>query len=346
MTITTAPAIVGATLPRIRGALCEKVLRKSPELFNQSLATVLAETLQNARRAGATRVDIEIIGKPGNATLILRDDGCGIADFAKLVTFGASSWDEVTDVTENAAGMGVFSLASRGVTIRSRGRRVTLTREVFCGEAEAIVLPDVGALVGAELMFPAREADVERLVELAVRFYPVPVTLNGKPARQTGFLAGAVYTVEWQGLRLGVFRNDLPPELFAPGDWPWPRSTNNLYLNFHGHVVAAKGRVHLHEIKGPDWFVAVDVLNAPDLRLVLPARNEPIENDFFRALRARAERAIYECIAGQPAHTLAFTHFQRARELGIALPPAEITLAIWSGCSEELRHQGAVCRSS
>ena len=44
---------------RIRGALGEKVLRKSPELFNQSLPTVLAEVLQNSRRAGATRVEIE-----------------------------------------------------------------------------------------------------------------------------------------------------------------------------------------------------------------------------------------------------------------------------------------------
>ena len=65
---------------RIRGALGDKVLRKSPELFNQGLPTVLAEVLQNARRAGATRVGIELLGEEGRATLAVRDDGHGITN--------------------------------------------------------------------------------------------------------------------------------------------------------------------------------------------------------------------------------------------------------------------------
>ena len=111
------PVTNPAPIVRIRGSLGPKVLSKSPELFNQSLPTVLAEVLQNARRAGATRVEIEHFGEEGQATLVGRDDGHGIADMDKLVTFGASAWDERTDLVENAAGMGVFSLASRGVTV-------------------------------------------------------------------------------------------------------------------------------------------------------------------------------------------------------------------------------------
>ncbi|MCG7354236.1 ATP-binding protein [Roseomonas mucosa] len=291
--MTHTPSILPATsvpIARIRGALGEKVLRKSPELFNQSLPTVLAEVLQNARRAGATRVEIEHFGEEGRATLVVRDDGHGIADMGKLVTFGASAWDERTDLVENAAGMGVFSLASRGVTVRSLGRRVTLSRAVFCGEADAAVLPDPGMDAGTELTFPVTEAGVARLVERACRFYPLPVTLNGKPLEQNDFLAGAEHVVEWQGLRLGVFREPGPQVLdLFDRHRGW---SGRLYLNFHGHVVECGTAVALAEVGGPTRSVFVDVMSAPDLRLVLPARNEPIDNDFFRAMRARADRRL------------------------------------------------------
>lgn len=330
----------GADVPvaRIRGALGEKVLRKSPELFNQGLPTVLAEALQNSRRAGATRVDVELLGEEGAATMVVRDDGRGVADMATLVTFGASGWDERTDLAENAAGMGVFSLASRGVTVRSRGRRVTLTREVFCGEAEAAVLPDPDAVAGTELLFPVAERCPEAALERACRFYPLPVTLNGRPVGQRGFLDGADHVVEWQGLRLGVFRGGGPKVLdLFDRHRGWDR---RLYLNFHGHVVECPGAVTLAEESGRTWSVFVDVVEAPDLRLVLPARNEPIDNGFFRAMRARAERAVLECVALQPKHSLPFKDAERAARLGVALPPVEIALAPWTMPSDELRHRG------
>ena len=69
----------------------------------------------------------------------------------------------------------------------------------------------------------------------------------------------------------------------------------------------------LAEAVGPAWIAFVDVVDAPDLRLVLPTRNEAIENDFLRALRGRAERAILECVALQPSHALAFKDAQRHR---------------------------------
>ncbi|MHB0665448.1 ATP-binding protein [Roseomonas mucosa] len=331
-TIMPAPSI---PIARIRGSLGEKVLRKSPELFNQSLPTVLAEVLQNARRAGATHVAIEHFGEEGQATLVVRDDGHGIADMGKLVTFGASAWDERTDLAENAAGMGVYSLASRGVTVRSLGRRVTLNRAVFCGEADAAVLPDPEMDAGTELTFPVSEKGVPYLVERACRFYPLPVTLNGQPLGQRDFLAAAEHVVEWQGLRLGVFREPGPQVLdLFDRHRGW---SSRLYLNFHGHVVECGTAVALAEVGGPTRSVFVDVMSAPDLRLVLPARNEPIDNDFFRAMRARAERALLEAVARQSKHALAFADAKRAERLGIILPPVEIALSPWRMVSGETR---------
>ncbi|UFN51675.1 ATP-binding protein (plasmid) [Roseomonas sp. OT10] len=333
-TVPVAPE-PSLSVPRIRGALGEKVLRKSPELFNQSLPTVLAEVLQNSRRAGATRMEIELLGGEGHATLVVRDDGHGIADMAQLVTFGSSDWDERTDLMENAAGMGVFSLASRGVTVRSRGRRVTLSREVFCGEAEAAVLPDPGMGVGTELLFPVNERAVPQVIERVCRFYPLPVTLNGQALPRRDFLAGAVHEVAWQGLRLGVF-HAVPPAVRGVHDAHWG-SERHLYLNFHGHVVRCEGAVTLAEVDGRRWCVLADVVNAPDLRLVLPARHEPIENDFFRALRQRMERAILEAVAASGRHALAYADSRRAAALGIVLPEPAITLPAWRMGSEESR---------
>ncbi|BFL66303.1 ATP-binding protein [Roseomonas mucosa] len=324
-----------APIARIRGSLGPKVLSKSPELFNQSLPTVLAEVLQNARRAGASRVEIEHPGEGGRATLVVRDDGHGIEDMAGLVRFGASGWDERIEVAENAAGMGVFSLASRGVTVRSRGRRVTLTRAVFCGEEEAVALPDPEIATGTEMTFSITEAGVEKLIAQAARFYPLPVTLNGQPLTQGDFLDGAAHVIAWQGLRLGVF-HEVPLAVRAVHDSHWG-SDRRLYLNFHGHVVRCARPVTLAEEDGERWCVLVDVVNAPDLRLVLPARNEPIENNFFRAMRHRMERAILEAIAASGRHALAFADYRRAGELGIALPPPTITLPAWRPDSDECR---------
>lgn len=322
--------------PRIRGSLGEKVLRKSPELFNQGLPTVLAEVLQNARRAGASRVDIDLLGEEGKATLVVRDDGCGIADMAKLVTFGSSDWDERTDLVENAAGMGVFSLASRGVTVRSRGHRVALTREVFCGDADAVVLPDPAVERGTEIMFPVHELDAVAVITRSVRFYPVPVTVNGVTARQQSFLDGADHIVEWQGVRIGVFRGN-GPDLYEFSH-AWSQRTYALGLNFLGHVVVHKEPILLKEVGGTAWTAVVDVVAAPDLRLVLPARQEMIENEFLRSLRNRGERAIYECIGRQAKHSLAFKDSERSQSLGIEPPPVEIALRKWIMTSERLKY--------
>ena len=318
-TTTTAP------IQRIRGTIGSKVLAKSPELFNQSLETILTETLQNARRAGATSVDIEIIGTTPNMTMTIRDNGHGITNLAVLVTFGASSWDEYTDVAENAAGMGMFSLASRGVTVRSRGHKVTLSREVFTGNADAAVLPDPDAPAGTELMFPITEEHAANLVRQAARFYPVPVRLNESQVPQECLTDKAVYTIEWQGLRIAVMRGDFSYLVPSASTLSHHRK---MVINFFGHLVATSGP-HAEEVDGKLWTAHLDVVSAPDLQLVLPTRNQVIENNFLRAARQRAHRAIYEAIALQEHHQLPFSNFESARQLGVDLGEPRIALQRW-----------------
>ena len=52
----------------------------------------------------------------------LTDDGTGIADASVLLSFGENGWNEDLVASEDAAGMGMLSLARRGCTVFSRPR--------------------------------------------------------------------------------------------------------------------------------------------------------------------------------------------------------------------------------
>ena len=86
---------------------------------------------------------------------LVTDDGAGIADASVLLSFGENGWNEDLVRREDAAGMGMLSLARRGCTVSSRPRtmndeprpgwRIELAPEHFLGEAAAEVHPDDAA---------------------------------------------------------------------------------------------------------------------------------------------------------------------------------------------------------
>ena len=115
-------------------------------LFDASLRHAIDEVLQNARRAGATLVDIET---SEDGSIRITDNGRGIADPEVLLAFGESDWDTATSQQEHTHGSGLFALARWNPTIRSRpaGRpdkawRVSLTEDHFRGAAKATVRSD------------------------------------------------------------------------------------------------------------------------------------------------------------------------------------------------------------
>lgn len=91
--------------------------------------TLISELLQNARRAGATLIELSH-DEPGQ-TLRVRDNGHGIDDFQKLLTFHESGWDEPTQHQEKAFGIGFSKClyaASRCI-VTSNGREVDFDTE-------------------------------------------------------------------------------------------------------------------------------------------------------------------------------------------------------------------------
>ena len=109
-----------ATAPRhIRASIDARALKRVTSFFNGTAFDIMTELLQNARRAGATRIDVDTTREGFRIT----DDGRGIADPAVLLRFGGSEWDAATIEREDAAGMDIFTRSPGSRPGSRRGRR-------------------------------------------------------------------------------------------------------------------------------------------------------------------------------------------------------------------------------
>lgn len=144
--------------------------------------TLVSELLQNARRAGATSIAIDHDAEAG--TLTVSDNGRGIDDFQKLLTFNESGWDEPTCDAENPFGIGFSKClyaASRCI-VRSRGQCVDFDT------ASALARTPIDVTESAEEPTEGTQIELHGvdLPDLASRIatlcagFPVPVVFNGK----------------------------------------------------------------------------------------------------------------------------------------------------------------------
>ena len=301
-------------------------LERVGELFDAGSGDILAELLQNARRAGATRVDVETgEGETRRTAVRVRDDGCGIADPAVVLSFGESGWAGDTRARERAAGMGLYALAQGGCVIRSRrageadGWRMTLDRAAFTGGRDVEVTRDEsigwthGTEVGFETGHDAR--GIEQQVRRAARHAPVAVCVDGEATAREDHLESCVHVETWEGVRIGVYE--------APG-WALDET-----LNFYGRKVRVE-IAKVSEFEGRTWHAAVDVVACPNLQLVLPARKEVVQGPFLERLRAQARAVVYRAIAATaPDAQLPRAAYEEGRSLGTAVPAPGARLPAW-----------------
>ena len=322
----------------IRARIHDSAIKRVTRTFAASIGEVFSETLQNSRRAGATRVCVAVTGSDGNLTVTVTDDGAGIADPAILLSFGENGWSEDLVAAEDAAGMGMLSLARRGCTVSSRPRatdgdpapgwRVELLPTHFLGEAETKVGPDDAAPWphGAAVSFRASGSEdaerIRRAIEQAARHYPLPVMFEDVPDTPAGgetldrraFLDGALHIERWRGLVFGAFKDR------------WNGfGINDPDVNFHGITVSAQ-LPRVESVTGECWTAGADIVDCPDLELVLPARKEPVETPFLEEMREAARLAIYRAMAADPDPRPSFADRKRAHEadIDIATPPPEL----------------------
>ncbi len=329
--------------PTIRARIHDSAIRRVTRTFAATLADIFTETLQNSRRAGATRVRVAVAGPAdtGPLTVTVTDDGAGIADPAALLSFGENGWSEDLVRREDAAGMGMLSLARRGCTVSSRPRntdgsapsgwRVELAPEHFLGEAAAEVHRNDGAPWphGAAVTFQATESENATLIRGAIGtaawHYPLPVVFENVPATPAGgeelerraFLDGALHAERWPGLVFGVFKDR------------WNGfGLNDPDVNFHGLTVSVR-LPSVETVAGARWSVAADIVDCPELEFVLPARKEAVETPFLDEMREAARLAIYRAMAADPDPCPAFEDWKRAQDVGIDITPPPAVLKPW-----------------
>lgn len=148
--------------------------------FTNNSSTVLGELLQNARRAGASKVEITATDE----TLAIVDDGRGIDDLSILLSIAKSGWDSEIQVNESPYGLGFISclFAAQHITVASKGKLATaatadlldlIPMTVQAGDIDGITSITLGGHKFGDL-----QKITLRLNGLVAGF-PIPVFLNG-----------------------------------------------------------------------------------------------------------------------------------------------------------------------
>ena len=309
--------------------ICAKVnprlLTKADRLFIGSVDGRVIEILQNARRAGAT--EVRISNKDGLITVA--DNGSGIEDFQKLLDLGGSGWDEKLEAGEDPAGVGLFSLAPKKVTIISGGRKTVIDKDGWTGKPVEVTKIDE-AVSGTILKFRDEKPWDMGLVEKHAVFAGIKVIVDGKYCHQMPFCSSQETYYENPGCKIEV--TDEISKYHR--DWTTSCYNGRVLVNFHGQVVQLD---HWPSKNRSGLMILVDIADQTDIRLMLPARTRLVENKAFEQLKAAIELEYYKYFQKQKTHTLYYEEYLRAKELGIELPEAEPQYQvglIWGECCE------------
>ena len=325
----------------IRARIDDSTLERVPRMFSAKIEDVLSETLQNARRAGATMAHIHIEPRypstPNSQLVTIHDDGSGIADPSVLLSYGRNGWSRELVDREDAAGMGFLSLARIGCTVTSRPRslngrsysgwRVELDPDHFTGKLPAAVVPCEQAPwphgTSISFLIVSHVLDIRRAAEAAALYHPLPVTLSGLPDSpadgetlpRRDFLQDAVHREAWHGIDFGVMLNGR-------------KHFHNPTINFHGHTIET-GFPEISSVAGPTWSIRANIRDCPELELVLPARNQLVATPFVPRMHEASTHAIYRAMAAHPDPRPTYKTWTAARDAGIHIRPAPPHLHPW-----------------
>ena len=310
--------------PKVSTRLLEKVDR----LFTGTLNGRITEVMQNARRAGATKV--AVTNECGTVTV--HDNGSGIEDFAKLLDLGNSGWNDKCEVSEDPAGVGIFSLAPRELEIRSKGKVAVITKDGWT-ISPTLVEDDPFPVKGTMLRFPD-EPWLRTTVEPLVKFSGLKVFVDMERCSSESFISGDSIHIPELGCRIAIREW---------GDESYQKHSgiigSSIYdkdglLNFYGQAVKLVFNIGLPV--PTHCLVDLDG-EATGLRLLLPARTEIVQNDAFAKLEEACTIAAFRHIEKKGTHHLSFSAYMRGRSLGVDLKEAspEYTVGLLSTDSPE-----------
>ncbi len=300
----------------IHAKVSKRLLSKADRLFTGTLDGRIIEILQNARRAGAT--EVEITNEKGLAAV--RDNGSGIDDFSKLLDLGDSDWDQAMEEAEDPAGVGVFCLAPRKVTICSKGKKIVIGKRGWTGEP--IELEEADSQGKGTTVTFADEPWELSVVEKHAVYSGMKVVVDGKTCPQEPFVSSRASLHPELGCRIEVRERDRLNQWH--NKWKDHYSYDTVMVNFHGQVIK-----FTHSPVSERLVFLVDMTGEPTgIRMMLPARTQLVENKTFETLKAAIELEAYRFIQRRGTHSLPYDQYKRAAELGIKLPEAEPTFDV------------------
>jgi len=303
----------------IQACVNPRLLAKADRLFTGTVEGRIIELLQNSRRADATKVVIS--NEDGWVTV--RDNGTGIDDFAKLLDLGGSGWDESCEQSEDPAGVGIFCLAPREVTIRSKGKMVTINKDGWTHEPVEVLADPKPVKKGTILRFQDEEWNLERAQHDAA-FCGMQVIVDGRKCPKLPFVSESAAHHPELGCKIEVRTSSELSEWHRVPREIGFRSCNCL-VNFHGQIVG----LNYHPISEHFLYYLVDLTGEPTgIRLMLPARTQLVENEALARLQAAIELEAYKYLQRQGEHILSYKEYLRAKDLGVSLPEAQPTFSV------------------
>lgn len=157
------------------------LIRALRDFFTNSRLTFSTEALQNARRAGATKVSIETYESEGKKCFRIQDDGCGITDWQKLLTVAESGWDEQVMHQDSPYGIGFLSLlfAAERCRVASNGKELNFACDTALDMKDLHIEPvsDIKTGTVVELIGLKKGLDEHNLKKVMLGF-PIPIELN------------------------------------------------------------------------------------------------------------------------------------------------------------------------
>lgn len=160
----------------------EGTLRNQRYAFTDRF-TLISELLQNARRSGAAKIEIRYGAT--SKVLHVTDDGCGIDDFQKLLSFNESGWDASTCAEERPFGVGFSKClyaASRCI-VASGCLWVDFDTSAALAKApiEVMRTEETNTITGTRIELHGVDLpDLATRIEVLCVGFPVPVLFNGK----------------------------------------------------------------------------------------------------------------------------------------------------------------------
>src|SRR6266852_4991808 len=314
----------------ICGAVNPSLLSKADRLFRNDEAGIWTELLQNARRAGASVIEItikETAPQSRRCEITVTDNGRGIKDFQTLLTLGESGWNSELQASEDPAGMGFFSLCrSAEVEVCSGNHHVLITPAVFLGKAEARVETSSDFLAGTRIRF-VRESSRNSLANALIKvseFCPVEVRLDGKELPRHDFLEGALHREVIDGIEVGFATSFKWPDGYFESNW-----------NFYGSQIREDSQqiAGLFNPEKPETpltlYARFNVLETGRVSLQLPDRRAIIQTPFLQEFIKKTRTAAYRFFQKQGQHLLPFKNWLEAQRLGVNLPEALCVLSPW-----------------